>query len=308
MKKHTDKMPRIAACLIALACLPANGTPRTLLLVVGKAKVGDPMQQQKRAMVATRTVSEAIANSWAGVEADILVDEAMTPEGYRQGLMEEKVTRSIFKERLKHLAETATPADTVVIYTHSHGRRSGFEEAQPFGGMVLDLPVRHPEHRGTLPWDEYVDLLLEIPAKNIVVLTMACFSGGLVEYLETPQVQARWKERRKQGRNLIVLTSQNKDLPSSPIVKDGEVVNPFTYAVVKAFNGEADGFALENGKPGMAGEKDGRLTAGELVDYILHTTGSTDSEAPRRPNNAEPRLAGSFDRAAVLFVRAAASR
>jgi len=308
MKKYVDRILGVGAGLIGLACLSVytdqesvpSAAPRTFLLVVGKAKVGDPVQQQERAMAAPRKISEAMA-IWTGVEADILIDEAMTPKGYRQRLMEEKVTRSIFKERLKRLAKTATPADTVVIYTHSHGRRNGFEESQPLGGIVLDLPIQHPEHQGTLLWDEYVDLLLEIPAKNVVVLTMACFSGGLVEYLGSPQMQTRWKERCKEGRNLIILTSQNKDLPSSPVMKDGEVINPFTYAVAKTFNGEADGFAPESG---TAGEKDGRLTAGELVDYILHTTETTVSEAPRRRNSAEPQLTGSFNRAKVLFVRA----
>jgi hypothetical protein len=192
--------------------------------------------------------------------------------------------------------------------THSHGSRNGFEKSQPLGGLVLDLPVKRTAHRGRLLWNEYTDLLLKIPAKNVVVLTMSCFSGGLVEYLNSPRIKPRWENRREQeGRNLIVLTSQNRDLISPPIVKQGEVINPFTYAVTKAFAGKADGFRLINGKPSGSQHTDGRLTAGELIDYILWTTANTASDNARRRNTAKPQLTGSFRRGDVLFCRAPAA-
>jgi len=208
---------------------------------------------------------------------------------------------------LRQLAKLATPDDTVVIYTHSHGRRNGFEKSQPLGGIVMDLPVLKPEHGGTLLWDEYAELFLQIPARNVVVLTMSCFSGGLVEYLNSQSVAERWKDRRqKEGRNLIILTSQNKELPSAPIVKDNEIINPFTYAVVMAFGGEADGFALAAGKPAPDRRKDGRLTVGEMIDFILYTTEHTISESIQRRNTAKPQLTGSFDRSDVLFEQVGA--
>jgi hypothetical protein len=40
-------------------------------------------------------------------------------------------------------------------------------------------------------------------------------------------------------RILVELTSQSKDLMSSPIVKSGELVNPFTCAVAESFAGKA---------------------------------------------------------------------
>jgi hypothetical protein len=171
-------------------------------------------------------------------------------------------------------------------------------------GKIADLPVRQPEHGGALLWDEYTDLLLSIPAKNVVVLTMSCFSGGFVEYLNSPPVRNRWKDRwQKEGRNLIVMTSQNGQLSSDPILKDKELVNPFTYAVAMALEGDADGFALDGGRPVPGQPKDGKISVGEMIDFILYTTENTVSETARRRNFAKPQLAGSFHRSDVLFER-----
>ena len=87
-------------------------------------------------------------------------------------------------------------------------------------------------------------------------------------------------------------------------MKDGEVINPFTFAVAKAFGGEADGFRLAGGKPVEPRSKDGKLTVGELIDYILCTTENTVSEVARRKNIAKPQLTGSFDRGDVLIYGA----
>jgi len=276
--------------------------PKMRFLIVGKGKIADPQEQQQRAIVAVRKVAEAAKAAQQEAIVDVLAEGVMTVEQYRRGEAKEIVTGAIFRERLRQLAKLATPDDTVVIYTHSHGRRNGFEKSQPLGGIVMDLPVLKPEHGGTLLWDEYAELFLQIPARNVVVLTMSCFSGGLVEYLNSQSVAERWKDRRqKEGRNLIILTSQNKELPSAPIVKDNEIINPFTYAVVMAFGGEADGFALAAGKPAPDRRKDGRLTVGEMIDFILYTTEHTISESIQRRNTAKPQLTGSFDRSDVLF-------
>ena len=92
----------------------------------------------------------------------------MTIEQYRRGQAREAVTGAVFRDRLKGLINTARPQDTVVIYTHSHGLRNGFETSQPLGGVVMDLPVRKPQHGGALLWDEYTDLLLSIPCMIVL--------------------------------------------------------------------------------------------------------------------------------------------
>ncbi len=277
---------------------------RTYFLVIGKGKIADPPQQQERAIIAVQRVAAAAKSSQPEAVVDSLAEQVITKEQFRQGEANETVTGAIFRERLQRLAETATPQDSVIIYTHSHGRKRNFEEQQPLGGIVLGLPVLQSEHAGTFLWDEYTELLLKIPAKNVVVLTMSCFSGGLSEYLNSPQVKACWQDRsQREGRNFIVLTSQNKDLVSPPIIKNGEAINPFTLAVTQAFTGEADGFELRDGKAASTGYRDGKLSLGELIDYILYATENVSSEEPRRRNIAKPQLTGSFNRSEILFER-----
>ena len=283
---------------------PANSQPKTRLLAVGKSKAADPARQQERAADAVRKVTDAAKEFQPDIAIYSMSETIMTKEQFWGGEVEVKVNGAIFTKQLQELARTATAQDTVILYTHSHGSKASPDSSKPPAGIILD-PARHrPETQGIFTWNEYADLLLKIPAKNVVVLTMSCFSGGLVECLESPEVKTLWEKRRKEeGRNLIVITSQNKELPSTPIVKDGEIINPFTYAVAKAFVGEADGFKLVDGKPVTPETKDGKLTAGELIDYILYTTEKTHSESamPLRKNTAEPQLTGSFKRTDVLL-------
>lgn len=280
---------------------PAPAAPRTWVLLVAKPRVVDPPGMQRRGIAAVAKLEAAVNAAFPGARVDALAEGVITPEQFRRGGVTETVTGEIFRKRLEALAATAGPDDTVVIYTHSHGRQNGFEAVQPLGGIVVDLPVRRLEHAGTLLWDEYAELLLAIPARNVVVLTMSCFAGGLVEHLESESVAPRWRNRRMaEARNLVVLTSQNAELKSEPIGKDGELVNPFTFAVAQGFAGAADGFVLPGGEPAPPGAKDGELSIGELIDFVLHATEHTRSEVADRPNTAKPCVTGSFDRTDIL--------
>jgi poly(3-hydroxybutyrate) depolymerase len=278
----------------------AEGATRTHVLAVGKARFVDPPQQQKRAVDAVRKVTEATSRLGPRVLADSLSEKVMTREQFLRGEANERVTGSVFLARLRQLAETTGPQDTVIIYTHTHGVKRGVANPNSPGGIVLDPPFLRFGHRGVLTWDEYVEHILRIPAKNVVVLTMSCFSGGLVHYLESPTVRAQWEHRQQEGRNLVVLTSQDNDTVSPPIVVDRELVNPFTRAVATAFEGGADGFDAAGAEPGKKGTADGIMTIGELIDCALYNTEHTPSESSKRPNTARPQITGAFNREAVL--------
>jgi len=271
-------------------------------LVVGKGKVTDTPAQQQRGIDAVEKVLQAAKIAKPDAIFDSLAENVMTVAQYRSAQRSEKVTGAIFRARLKSLRESVGSNDTVIIYTHSHGVRNGFEIEQPWGGIVLDLPVRQPQHNGATLWNEYADLILEIPAKNVIVLTMSCFSGGFAEQLNSPSYVDRWRKRNeKEKRNFVVLTSQNETLTSEPIVKNRELVNPFTLAVASALRGDADGFRSDNAKKTRPENKDNKISVGEWIDYILYTTEHTVSEAPRRSNSAKPQIVGSFGREEILF-------
>ncbi len=280
----------------------SNAELTTRFLIVGKGKVADPEALQKREVEAVERIAKSAGRIHPDAVIDSLAENVMTTQQYRRGEVKELVTGDVFRERLQRLVENSKPQDTVVIYTHSHGCRNGFEQSQPLGGIVIDLPIKQLPHGGTMLWDEYTELLLRIPAKNVIVLTMSCFSGGFVEFLKSEQVQDRWKDRRaNEGRNFIVLTSQNGSLTSDPILKDAEIVNPFTLAVAKALDGGADGFVLEDGEPTDELHKDGKLSVGELIDFILYTTKNTTTDRIRLKNTADPQSTGSFNRDDLLF-------
>ena len=73
--------------------------------------------------------------------------------------------------------------------------------------------------------------------------------------------------------------------------------------MAEAFSGKADGFVLVNGKPDKTRRRDGKLSVGEFIDFILYTTEKTTSQNPRRTNTAKPQLTGSFDRKDLLLKR-----
>jgi hypothetical protein len=277
---------------------------KTHFLIICKGKVADPLPLQRRGVAAVNLIAEASKSLQPPPIVDALAEQPMTVAAFRRGQGRQLVTGDVVRKRLQQLARTVAPADTVVIYTHSHGRKGGFEDSQPLGGLVLDLPAMSPKRAGTLLWDEFAELLLEIPAKNVLVLTMSCFSGGLIEFLESPEIRLRWQNRRaEEGRNFIVITSQDSQKKSVPITIEGVVINPFTYAVASVLSGKAVDFHPNGYAQDGEQVSDGRLTVGETINGILRLTKHTPSQSDHAAlqNNAQPQHTGSFDREDILF-------
>lgn len=274
---------------------------RTLFLAFGKSKAVDPERMQQRAIDAVMKVTQAAARFQPSILCDPLTEDIMTRQQFLTRQNDLAVSGDILRGKLDQLTETVTTNDTVIIYSHSHGTKGQSADKPQTAGLVLDPGPFERDGSAIFRWDEYADRILAIPAKNVVVLTMACYSGLLSESLNAPHLRSLWENRRREGRSFIVLTSQNSELQSPPIVKNRELINPFTYAVAEALDGQADGFFLKDGIPGAPQHKDGRLTAGELIDFILYKTESTASEYPPRKNIAKPTVTGSYDRNAVIL-------
>lgn len=263
----------------------AGEAARVLFLGVSKSKIEDSEQQQQRGHDAVRRVSDAFET--AGVSSKTLLQESVPATADALLVDEQRVRTALAK-----LATDLRPEDTVIIYTHTHGLQSK-SQTEP-GGLVVTEPTTFSGPRDWLDWREFIDDLLALPAKNVVVLTMACFSGGLVTYLQDPAVKARWEQRRAKGRNFVVLTSQNDHALSNPRKIAGETINPFTYELLAALSGAADG----HGDQGAA--VDGQLTLGELSSYLLSET-RRHTSASDAANDPQPQLAGSYDPAVPLL-------
>ena len=253
-----------------------------------KAMVADDIEQQQRGYDAVTMVE----NSITGLnlfELIILKEHVITLGEYQENPVDFIVSGDIIREKYLYLTEEKLlDNDTIIIYSHTHGRKANEEYDIPLGGLVLDVRGNTLPNMGTFLWSEYAQLILDLPAKNVVILTMSCYSGGLINYLNTPEIKEKWENRQQNGRNFLVITSQNVDLPSNPARINGELLNPFTYSVTKALKGEADGY--------NNAEKDQKITFTELIDYILDTTKSIGQN-----NNADPQMTGSYDPDFALY-------
>ncbi|MDD4029213.1 MAG: hypothetical protein PHX86_05865, partial [Caldisericia bacterium] len=213
-----------------------------------------------------------------------LIEPAISQEDYEKDPYPFHVSQKIVFSHLNRYSHLISQSDTCFVYSHTHGVRNGFVRTEPWGGLMLDFDRTDMPHRGITVWPDYAHEVLQIPGETVVILVMSCYSGGFIDYLET--IQEQWSERSEEGRNFLVITSQNNALQSGPVRIQGEVINPFTYSVQQAFLGEADGFE--------GGEKDGNITIHEFIQYILNTT---QYHGPK----AYPQVIGSFHPDHILF-------
>lgn len=259
---------------------PAADAPQLRLFAFGKAMPTDPAPHRQRAWDAVEGVRQRLEP--LGFSYRILCDPDRSG-GATNASSDRQVTRKRILDELDALGRDLGSNDTVVIYSHTHGVKS--RGARP-GGLLLDAPDPAKGPPTLLDWREYADRLLRLPARTVVVLTMACHSGGLVKYLNGDEnARRQWQSRREQGRNFLVLTSQNDQLLSNPRRIDGRIINPFTHAVIEALGGKADGVGST--------QRDGRISLGELAGYVPVETRRHTAPADT-VNDPDPQTTGSF--------------
>jgi hypothetical protein len=269
------------------ASLCGRPATRTAFFGLSKAKSNDKEAQQQRGYEAVQRIAAASAN--VGVTGIELLQEPV-PTTVAPFVVGETRVRSA----LSSLAKSLGSDDTVIIYSHTHGiadRRS------TLGGLIVTDPSVLDGQPDWLDWSEYAESLLALPAKNVVVLTMSCFSGGLVAYLNRPSVKARWSRRRVEGRSFLVITSQSGDRLSNPRRIDGELINPFTHTLEKALGWQD----IDRCCGGRSSSPDGTITFDEFIRYLVSRTQShTDDRDPE--NDPLPQVAGSYRPHAPLFT------
>jgi hypothetical protein len=253
------------------------------LFTFNKAMYDENMNLQKRGVAAVEKVRDAVLQNPL-FEVHALIEPAISQDEYEKDPYPLYVSQKIIFSHLQRYSHLISKSDTCFVYSHTHGVRNGFVPTEPWGGLKLDFDRSDKSHRGITVWPDYAHEVLEIPGETVVILVMSCYSGGFIDYLET--IQEQWNSRSEEGRNFLVITSQNNAFPSGPVRIQGEVINPFTYSVQHAFLGEADGFEGE--------EKDGKVTIREFIQYIVKTT---QYYGPK----AYPQVIGSFHPDHILF-------
>lgn len=189
-----------------------------------------------------------------------------------QSMDADVVTGDWVRAQLESYAETLAPGDTFVWYAHTHGGDVG-------------LPVVG------IRWVELTDMLLDLPADDVVVFMMSCHSGRLVEQMDA--VSGEWSGRADEGRNLLVFSAVGADELSGAV----EGVNPFAAAVSGALAGEADGGGAYLERPeSWDGDTrfSGAVSMEELNLYVPYVT--------RRLDPAKnPMSTGSYDPLVVFL-------
>lgn len=269
------------------------GGNRPVFFAFSKAMLDEPVAHQQRGRDALESIKQRLEP--LGFACHVLQERVRTREEYAQNPAPFVVTGRQILQELETYQSDLGPKDTIIVYSHSHGVQG--RQGRP-GGLPLDDPAGGLWRPRYLDWQEYAEHLLGLPAQTVVVLTMACHSGGLVDFLNSDDTaRSLWQDRRDAGRNFLVMTSQNGHSLSNPRRIDGTVVNPFTYAVTRAFSGEADGYQHELANT----DPDGKITLGELVDYVLDETRSHTAPGDKA-NDPDPQVTGSYNPDAVIAV------
>lgn len=187
-----------------------------------------------------RHVGYTFTNQWGGrYEGKTLVNAADVKRGPLLATLDDYIKK-------------LGPKDMFVQYSAGHGVET-----------MLGIGITYKEMR---------DKILAMKAKEIIIFTMACYSGGLVEAFE--KNKADWKKFKAEGRTLFVMSSSQKDQVSysgpnlddeEPIKLQGAAGSLFGHALWKAFMGYSDGY-------GSGGVKDGKLTLGEIRDFVIDQT------------------------------------
>jgi hypothetical protein len=157
------------------------------------------------------------------------------------------------------LTQKMTSDDMYVQYSSGHGSQS-----------ALAVGVTYNEMR---------DAALAMPAKEIIIFTMACYSGNLVNSFNNKKTT--WQDWGSKGRTLMVMASSkaseesatgpgtDKDESGGP---SGSAGSAFGHALWKALIGYADGF--------VDGVKDGYISLGEIEKFTISKTQSVGSHTP----------------------------
>jgi hypothetical protein len=178
-----------------------------------------------------------------------------------------------FLTSLEIASKAAGPDGTLIVYTHSHGFKNN---PKRMGGLALG----NNKEEGILPWGTYAKILANLENKNIIVLTMACFSGNLIEALNSKGIKPKWAEK-----NFLVMTSQDSLQASKPISINSTLINPFTYSIISLLN-----------NPNFQ-----KLEIQEFARKVIEKTKNTKSDNPRFINTANPQLTGNYKRGDLLF-------
>ncbi len=198
------------------------------------------------------------------VKYDVLHTHDIFTKNYGGGYQGDKLigpntSGSQIKGAWDSLKSQMGPQDMYVQYSSGHGMPTG-----------LAVGVNYNQMR---------DAALSFNAKEVIILTMACHSGGLVDAFNAKKDV--WGNWQAQGRTLFVLASSLKSETSStgpgtdgdqPGGPNGSAGSAFGHALWKSLIGYADGY--------VDGVKDGFLSLEEIREHTIAKTKKVGGHTP----------------------------
>lgn len=258
MLKHIT----LSSALIALtACGPAlqEETSKTLSLTGpdyngkkyylgwGAAASGDPSSMHNEVKFDVQHTHDIFANDVGG---GYVGTKLIGPQ---------VATGAAIRSNWTSLTAAMKPEDMYVQYSSGHGSRTGLAVG--------------------VSYDQMRDAALAMPASEIVIFTMACYSGNLVNSFNARK--ADWEKFQDQGRTLLVMASSKASETSStgpgtdpdePNQPRGSAGSAFGHALWKSLIGYADGH--------LDGVKDGFISLEEIVKYSEARTKKIGGHTP----------------------------
>ncbi len=180
-----------------------------------------------------------------------------------------QATQSAIRAEWTKLGQKITSEDMYVQYSSGHGYEEG-----------LGVGVTYNEMR---------DVALNFPAREIIIFTMACHSGGLIDSFN--KMKSKWQDWESKGRTLFVMGSSRTDEnsstgpstdPDEPQGPSGSAGSAFGHALWKAIIGNADGE--------LDGIQDGFLTLEEIRSYTIWKTQDIGGHTPQSTGVYNPNL------------------
>jgi len=201
-------------------------------------------------------------------------------------LLNENAMYKNVRSALFEFLKDATDNDLVVIYFAGHG----LPDPRRLSNLYLACYDTDPSHipsTGLPMRDIYSALEHHIESKRVVVLADACHSAGIADPRGTRGVRGIAINAALSGLSSIkptcaIFTSSEGYELSQEDQRWGGGHGVFTWALLKAMKGEADGYA---GMPA-----DGKVTLGELVEY------TRDIVCRETKNAQHPYISGTYDR------------
>lgn len=172
-------------------------------------------------------------------------------------------------QKINELTGQATEKDMYVQYSSGHGYN---------GGLGIGLE-----------YSSVVNAAMKTKAKEVVIFTMACYSGSEVEAFE--QQKSQWQSWAQQGRTLFVMSSSTSGETSSTgpgtdaqeaSGPEGSAGSAYGHALWKTLTGEADGY--------LDGVKDGFISLGEIAAYATKKTQEVGNHTPQVTGVYNPQL------------------